>query len=148
MNDANRAAAYFTGYTTNKDKSYQDEAPDDWRNANGSIGRWWGTLGLEVTTAERRITDTDIINTKRLLRRAIAAQKRTKKVTTKRVSRETGEVTYRTSNRRYRLRSLNGGHKTGCTYLTNDGPALAIAIARALHPPTDLWPPGQPWPLP
>ena len=40
--------------------------------------------------------------------------------------------------------AANPGHfveaRTGCTYLTNVGPALAIALARALDPPTDLWP--------
>ena len=150
MSDANRAAAYFCGYSGGKadEKAYQDEAPGDWTNDNGSVGRWWGTLGLEITTAEARLNERQVVDAKRILRRAMKAQKRTRVVSTKRTNQATGEVTYRRSVRRYRLSSLKGGAMSGCTYLTNDGPALAIALARAVNPISTLWPPGQPRPLP
>ena len=113
MRDANRAAAYFTGYSAGKQdhKSYQDEAPQDWANDNGSVGRWWGVMGMKPTTAEARLTSRDVIETKRLLRGVLRAQKRTKVYTTRRVDRFTGEIRYRKSRRRYRLSSLVGGDR-------------------------------------
>ncbi len=150
MADANRAAAYFTGYSAGKatGKSYQDEAPEGWANDNGSVGRWWGMIGMETVTAEARVTPEYVIEAKRLLRRLLASQKRTKKTTTRRVDRTTGQIRYRTSNRRYRLSSLKGGAKAGFTFLTNDGPALTIALARALDPDRPSWPRGERRPLP
>ena len=150
MADANRAAAYFTGYSAGKadGKAYQDEAPDGWCNDNGSVGRWWGTMGVDATIAEARITERDLIEAKRILRGVLGAQKRTRSVSVRRVDRATGEITYRAARRRYRLSSLTGGAKSGFTFLTNDGPALAIALARALEPDREPWPPGERRPLP
>lgn len=150
MADANRAAAYFTGYSAGKadSKSYQDEAPEGWANENGSVGRWWGMIGMETITAEARITATDVIHTKRLLRGVLNAQKRTRKTTVQRIDRATGEIRYRSVTRRYRLSSLNGGAKSGFTFLTNDGPALTIALARALDQTPTHWTPGERRPLP
>ncbi len=151
MVDANRAAAYFTGYSAGKAdaKAYQDEAPEGWCNDNGSIGRWWGTMALEAVRAEVRITPGNVVEAKRLLRGVLGAQNRTRTVRTRRIDRSTGEVSYRRSRRRYRLSSLRGGATAGCTFLTNDGPALAIALARALQlDQTEPWPKGQRRPLP
>jgi len=150
MMDANRAAAYFTGYSAGKadSKSYQDEAPEGWANDNGSVGRWWGVIGMETITAEARVTDRTVVESKRLLRGVLAAQKRTKRVTVRRVNRETGDIRYRRTSRRYKLSSLTGGARSGFTFLTNDGPALTIAIARALDTERRPWPPGERRPLP
>jgi hypothetical protein len=149
MMDANRAAAYFTGYSAGKQdgKAYQDEAPDDWANDNGSVGRWWGTIGVEKTTAWARVTDQQIVGTKRLLRGVLNSQKRTRTATVRRTDRATGEIRYRRVRRRYRLSSLKG-RSAGCTFLTNDGPALTIAIARALDQTPTTWTPGERRPLP
>jgi hypothetical protein len=150
MMDANRAAAYFCGYSAGKAgaKSYQDEAPEGWTNTNGSVGRWWGVLGMETVTAEARVTPNQVIGAKRLLRGVLKGQKRMRKVTVRRIDRATGEVRYRKVNRRYRLSSLNGGARAGFTFLTNDGPALTIALARALDTERRPWPPGERRPLP
>ena len=149
MADANRAAAYFTGYSAGKEdaKSYQDEAPEGWGNDNGSVGRWWGMIGMETVTAEARVTENQVIEMKRLLRGLLASQKRMKKTSTRRVNRSTGEISYRRSNRRYKLSSLNGGAKAGFTFLTNDGPALTIAIAKALDPDRTTYARGERRPL-
>jgi hypothetical protein len=150
MMDANRAAAYFCGYSAGKadHKHYQDEAPEGWANDNGSVGRWWGVLGMETVTAEARINPEQVINAKRLLRGVLGGQKRTRKATVRRIDRTTGEIRYRKVTRRYRLSSLNGGAKAGFTFLTNDGPALTIALARALDTEPRPWPPGERRPLP
>jgi len=150
MMDANRAAAYFTGYSAGKQdaKSYQDEAPEGWCNDNGSVGRWWGVMGMETVTAEARVTSDQIIQAKRLLRGVLAGQKRTRKTTVRRIDRATGEIRYRKVSRRYRLSSLNGGAKAGFTFLTNDGPALTIELARALDTERRPWTPGERRPLP
>ena len=150
MIDANRAAAYFCGYSAGKGdrKHYQDEAPEGWANDNGSVGRWWGVLGMETVTAEARVTPDQVIEAKRLLRGVLNGQKRTRKATVRRIDRTTGEVRYRRVTRRYRLSSLIGGAKAGFTFLTNDGPALTIAIARALDTERRPWPPGERRPLP
>ena len=55
---------------------------------------------------------------------------------------------YRKATRRYRLSSLTGGAKAGFTFLTNDGPALTIALARALDTERRPWTPGERRPLP
>jgi hypothetical protein len=150
MMDANRAAAYFCGYSAGKadHKHYQDEAPEGWANDNGSVGRWWGVLGMETVTAEARVNPDQVIKAKRLLRGVLNGQKRTRKATVRRIDRTTGEIRYRKATRRYRLSSLNGGAKAGFTFLTNDGPALTIALARALDTEPRPWPPGERRPLP
>jgi hypothetical protein len=55
-------------------------------------------------------------------------------------------VKVRSVNRRRRTRSLTGV-VTGCTAFVNNGPGLAVLIARYLNQPT-TWPKGQPRPLP
>ncbi|MEM9890948.1 MAG: hypothetical protein AAF962_08810 [Actinomycetota bacterium] len=53
----------------------------------------------------------------------------------------------RSVNRRWKLASLVGT-EAGFTFLTNDGPALALAVATATTLKEETWPPGQPRPLP
>lgn len=55
-------------------------------------------------------------------------------------------IKIRTVKRRRRTRSLTGV-ATGCTAFVNNGPGLAVLIARSLTKQT-TWPPGQPRPLP
>lgn len=83
-----------------------------------------------------------MIEVQRFLRRYVAAQKRTMKTRG-----FCGQRT-RAVNRRWRLSSLKGT-ESGFTFLTNDGPGLALAIARAITPhEEEPWPRGQPRPLP
>jgi hypothetical protein len=103
---------------------------------------------MTATTAEARVTADDLVRTKRLLRGVLNGQKRMRKVTVRRVDHATGEIRYRKATRRYRLTSLNGGARSGFTFLTNDGPALTIAIARALDTERRPWTPGERRPLP
>ena len=89
-----------------------------------------------------------VIEAERLLRRLLGSQKRTKNTTTCRVDRTADEIRYCTFHRRYRLSSLNVVAKAGFPFLTNDGPWLTIALARALDPDRPAWPPGERRPLP
>jgi hypothetical protein len=149
--DPNRMAAYFASYGTTtgrygreRSKEYQNRAPDGWVNDNGSIGRHWGYVGVTRATAEVRISRAQLVDVQRFLRRYLASQKRTHR------TKGLGGQRSRPVNRRYRLPSLTGTD-AGFGFLTNDGPALAIAIARATNPPTQEdtpWPKGQPRMLP
>lgn len=142
--DPNRLAAYFSAYTTGEGgKEYQHHPPEGWCNENGSAGRHWGYRGVELTRSEVALTRDQMVEVQRFLRRYIAAQKRTM-----RTKGFNGQRT-RPVNRRWRLGSLHG-LDTGFTYLTNDGPGLAVALARAIEQlqQEESWPPGQPRPLP
>ncbi|MEM9892796.1 MAG: hypothetical protein AAF962_18180 [Actinomycetota bacterium] len=152
--DPNRLAAYFSSYTTGEGgKEYQHHPPEEiehhdgrkgaWCSENGSAGRHWGYRGVELTRAEVAISRADMIEAQRFLRRYIASQKRTMR------TKGLGGKRKRPVNRRWQLSSLHG-LDTGFTLLTNDGPGLAVALARAINQPerTDPWPPGQTRPLP
>ena len=144
--DARRAAAYLVGYTVGS-KGHQHHAPDDWTNDGGSVGRWWGVFGLEEATAEVRVSERQLIEAKRLLRRLLRSQGRTRRVRVRRVDRRTGEVRYRTVRRRYRLPSLATGARLGCTLLVNDGPSVGVRLSRSFSKQPE-WPPGKNRPLP
>ena len=143
--DPNRLAAYFSAYSTGEGgKEYQHHPPEGWCNENGSAGRHWGYRGVDLTRAEVTLTRDQMIEAQRFLRRYIASQKRTM-----RTKGRTGDRP-RAINRRWKLSSLVG-LDSGFTFLTNDGPALAVALARAIHQPDQEetpWPPSQTRPLP
>ncbi len=180
--DPKRAAAYFGGYTS-KDKGYQTDGPDGWTNDNGSIGAFWGRRGLRTATAEVALTPDDVIQIKRVIRNMIRAQKRTaprrvaRQVETNYLNTDTGELitaaawcsltdggqsrhipittpgSFRTVNRRWRLRSLTpqgpaADGQRGFAVFANDAPLLAVQLARLLHSNQPPWPKGQRRPLP
>lgn len=120
------------------------ETGQRWQNDNGSAGRHWGYRGVELTRAEVALTRDQMVDAQRFLRSYIKSQKRTM-----RTKGFNGQRS-RPVNRRWRLTSLTG-LDTGFTLLTNDGPALAVALARALeqHQQEETtWPPRQRRPLP
>ncbi len=141
--DPNRLAAYFGAYASGKgSKEYQHHAPEGWHNDNGSVGRHWGARNVTHVRAELRITRAQMIEAERFLRNYLSSQKRTAR--TKNLDGQRS----RWVNRRWRPRSLVGT-QSGFTFLSNDGAALAIDIARAItQPKENLWPPGQKRPLP
>ncbi|MCP5034473.1 MAG: hypothetical protein GY939_21950 [Actinomycetia bacterium] len=62
MSDPSRVGNYFASYATAKGyKDYQNHAPVDWVNRNGSVGRCWGYVGLERLGVEVAITEADMI---------------------------------------------------------------------------------------
>ncbi len=140
--DPNRLAAYFSAYSTGKGgKEYQHHPPEGWCNENGSAGRHWGYRGVTFVRAEVRVSRDQMIEVQRFLRHYIASHKRTMRTKGAHGQRS------RAVNRRWQLRSLVG-LESGFTLLTNDGPGLAIAIARAITEGETGWPPGQRRPLP
>ena len=141
--DPNRLAAYFGAYASGKgSKEYQHHAPENWANPNGSHGRHWGARNVTYVRAELRVSRAQLIEIQRFLRRYVASQKRTMR------TKGIGGQRSRAVNRRWTLRSLVGT-ESGFTLLTNDGPSLAVAIARATTPhQEEPWLPGQRRPLP
>ncbi|MEZ5407684.1 MAG: hypothetical protein R2761_06645 [Acidimicrobiales bacterium] len=139
--DPNRLAAYFSSYSAKDgDKEYQHQPPPGWANDNGSVGRHWGYRNVEFVRSEVRLSYGQHVEVMRFLRAYLRSQKRTERTRMARIS--LGGRRKRSVNRRYQLRSLTGPD-TGLTFLTNDGPALAIAIARALTPQEQPWRPGE-----
>ena len=149
MSDPNRVGNYFASYMAKgKYKDYQNQAPADWTNPNGSVGRYWGYVGLKRLTAEVPITQTDMIHVERLLRGVLAAQKRSHRTRLSRKGSRPDGLRKRMVNRRYKLPTLKGTNR-GFMFLTNDGAHLGYDIARALDlPNTEPWPSGEPRPLP
>ncbi|MCP3989427.1 MAG: hypothetical protein GY724_10155, partial [Actinomycetia bacterium] len=149
MSDPNRVGNYFASYMAKgKYKDYQNQAPADWTNPNGSVGRYWGSVGLERLGAEVRITETDMVHVERLLRGVLASQKRTNRTRLSRKGKRPGGLRRRMVNRRYTLPTLKGTGR-GFMFLTNDGAQLGFDIARALDlPNTEPWPAGIQRPLP
>lgn len=149
MSDPNRVGNYFASYLAKgKYKDYQNVAPDGWRNPNGSVGRYWGIVGLERLRVDVEITRDNMVKLQRLLRGYLGSQKRTERTRSSRNGARDDGNRRRYVNRRYKLRSLKGD-LTGFTFLTNDGAALALTIARALQlDDRQSWPKGQPRPLP
>jgi len=141
--DPNRLAAYFSAYATgNGSKEYQHHPPEGWCNDNGSVGRHWGQRNCTYVRAELRLSRDQLVEVQRFLRRYVASQKRTMR--TKGI---TGQRS-RWVNRRWTLRSLVG-LESGFTLLTNDGPSLALAIARVIDDTEEeRWPQGQRRPVP
>ena len=69
MSNPLRVAFYFSGYASSKgSKEYQNEAPEGWVKDNGSVGRYWGRVGLDTILAEIPVTRADAITIERLLR--------------------------------------------------------------------------------
>jgi hypothetical protein len=149
MSDPARVGNYFASYASSKgDKEYQNHAPQDWTNDNGSVGRYWGYVGLQRLGAEVLMTPADMVSVQRLLRGVLGAQKRTHRSRFSNKGVGPDGLRRRKVNRRYKLGSLTGVDR-GFTFLTNDGAALAFDVARALAlPNAEPWPKGQPRPLP
>ena len=144
MSDPSRVGNYFASYATAKGyKDYQNHAPDDWTNPNGSVGRYWGYVGLQRLGAEVGITESDMAHIERLLRGVLKSQQRTQRTRLSRKGKRPDGMRKRMVNRRYRLPTLKGTDR-GFMFLTNDGAQLAYDIARALQlNNTEPWPTGQ-----
>ncbi|MEM7338115.1 MAG: hypothetical protein AAF467_05675 [Actinomycetota bacterium] len=144
MSDPSRVGNYFASYATAKGyKDYQNHAPPDWTNPNGSVGRYWGYVGLERLAANVAITEADMVQIERLLRGVLRSQKRTHRTRLSRNGKRPDGLRRRMVNRRYTLPTLKGTNR-GFMFLTNDGAQLAYDIARALQLNNRApWPTGQ-----
>lgn len=69
------AAFYFAGYTSGKDKKYQDEVPEAFRN----VGRFWGLWNIQPAWERQEISARDWFQLRRLLVRYRQSRARTAK---------------------------------------------------------------------
>lgn len=127
--DPKRLAVYFTRHNAKggRSKAYQHRVPDAWTDA----GRWWGTWGVGRINYEAPVTEQELVEVKRLLRRWVRSSGR---VTPRRVRRgvsPSGVVRHRWVTRRYEIRSLS--QSLGGFVIANDGPALAAMLSRYLE---------------
>lgn len=149
MSDPSRVGNYFASYMAKgKFKDYQNQPPPDWSNANGSVGRYWGYVGLERLGSDVPIREADMVQVQRIMRRVLASQKRTHRTRSSRKGARWDGNRRRMVNRRYKLPTLKGTDR-GFMFLTNDGARLAFDIARALQlDDAEPWPRGERRPLP
>ena len=110
--DPTRIAMYFLGYSTSNDKEYQNVPPPEWE---GSVGRYWGVWRLKSAEITRPLSRAEFLTVRRTLRRLDRSRRRTKKVRVKRTRRATGEVYFRSVNRRSPNRSFQQSAMVGGT---------------------------------
>ena len=107
-------------------KEYQNQPPDFWKAA-GSVGRFWGRWGLEVSTTTIEVSEEHAQFVARVLRRWARANNKPRKVNVWRVNQRTGEVRKRRVNRRTKRMPRIQGF---CS--VNDGSLMGEVLARAL----------------
>jgi hypothetical protein len=128
IGDTRLVAIYFSKHSspTFGSKEYQNSPPQEWLDA-GSVGRFWGYWSLRPLEIEARLTEEEIVQVARLLRRWFRAQRFTRVVRVLRVNRQ-GVIRYRYARRR--ATRLN--HSYGFMVL-EDAPAISAEIGRFIH---------------
>ena len=158
--DPKRVAIYFGKHAQFRDKEYQHIVPEAWREPGRGPGRFWGYWGLEPLVVSAELTGDDYVLAARILRRyaervqvwscKLAGQlcdaRKGHKPTCQRVwvramqpvkrlrkdvDYLTGEVVWRKHRRRARVRRF--AQRGSGFLITNDGPALAHQLARAIE---------------
>ena len=123
--DPARIASYLAGYLGPDerlgDKEVQHQVPEGWATASGSVGRWWSVRGVTRVRVEVRITRRQMIQVQRYLRALYRSERRTRALAT-------GQTL---THRQLRARWLTGA-ETGGSLIVGDGPAVTVALARAL----------------
>jgi hypothetical protein len=130
--DPKRAAVYFSKHGgAAGGKEYQHTVPVEWQAAGAGPGRFWGYRGLDRVTAEVRLEVADYLVIRRTLRRWSKSQGMTRqRMVPRGINPLTGEVKVRRVTRR--VGYLARGGLAGGTIVTNDGPAVASALARLI----------------
>lgn len=67
--DPRRLAVYFSKHGSFSSKEYQNEAPVEWTQAGGSVGRYWGVWGLKPATVTVEVSPDQGLAAARTLRR-------------------------------------------------------------------------------
>jgi hypothetical protein len=156
--DPKRLAIYFTKHGQYQDKEYQNRVPEAWQEPGRGPGRFWGYWGLKPLVAAVELRDDDYELAARILRRwsqrvqvwVCAGAKpcprgqhrcgcyqkwvramQSAKASYWAVDYSTGEFVRRKHRRRARVRRFS----VRCSgfLLVNDGPAMAIQLARAIE---------------
>lgn len=133
--DPKRLGIYFAKraatHNVAESKEYQHIVPVEWREEGKGPGRFWGVRKLSKATAVVELDDVQFVQLRRLMRRYLASQGRTREVRRRIVDQDTGEVRAgRKVTRRYALRSLSAGRMTGGFLLLNDAPRWLSQAAR------------------
>ena len=118
-------ARYFAKHGLWATKEYQHDVPDAW----DSSGRWWGVWNLERVREVVQLDDDAAVCARRLLRKWYRANHR-RRLVVHGVEMHAGRAVLRSGYRGGRLKSLSG--RSSAFVLCRDGPALALAIGRAL----------------
>jgi hypothetical protein len=144
--DPKRIAIYFTKHGMYASKEYQHVIPRPWREPGKGPGRFWGYRGLRPATVTGDLALADYDRCARTLRRWARAQGLTREVWAPRGRRNAPQSAYpevigltgaqlvtawplRRRKVRRRRRYLHLGAGFVCV---NDGPALALQLARVL----------------
>jgi hypothetical protein len=138
--DPKRIVVYFLKHaspTQNGQKEYQNQPPDFWKAA-GSVGRFWGRWGLEVSTTTIQVSEEQAQFVARVLRKLAQATNKPRKINVWRVNQKTGVVTKRKVNRKPKRMTRTQGFSS-----VNDGSKTGTAIARALKAKFGATPTGQ-----
>ena len=127
--DAKQVSIYFTkhGSANFGDKEYQNRPPDLWVE-QGSIGRMWGYWGLTPRIIKTEISQSDALFVARTLRRWARANAKRRKTTVVKISKKTGQITYRKALRYPRYFSGTLGFVS-----VNDGSVMGATLARAIQ---------------
>lgn len=125
LGEAQLVAIYFSKHSSPSlgSKEYQNIPPQEWLDA-GSVGRFWGYWGLRPVEVEARLTEEEIIQVARLLRRWFRAQRFTRVVRVLRVNRQ-GVI----RDRYVRRRATRLTHSYGFMVL-GDAQTMLAEIAR------------------
>lgn len=135
--DPRRLAVYFAKHGAYGAKEYQNEGPQEWLE-NGGLGRFWGVWGVPPVVSAVEVDPAVAQAVARTLRRLMRSQRYAMSLRllrcTKGWDRTTGEeVAHAHTTSCYRwntivVRRFRGslGH-----VVVNNGPALAVALARA-----------------
>lgn len=131
--DPVRVAQYFAVHAApgSTSKEYQNSAPSLWVEAR-DVGRFWGYWGLDRAESTARLSVSDVIEVRRLLRGLDRSRLRTRRTRVRRVRRSTGLVYYRHVRRRHLLGHLASESLTGASVFVSNGPGAAETIARFL----------------
>jgi hypothetical protein len=121
--DARLVAVYFSKHSSANfgRKEYQNQPPEEWTKS-GSVGRFWGYWNLKPYEVEARITERELVQLARLIRRWFKSKGYVK---TQRVARvdQRGTITFRNVKRR----SARMGHSFGFIVLED-----SLSISREL----------------
>jgi hypothetical protein len=143
--DPKRIVVYFLKHsspTVNGQKEYQNQPPDFWKAA-GSVGRFWGRWGLDVSTTTVEVSEEEAKFVSRVLRKWARSTNKARKINVWRVNQKTGVVKKRKANRRPKRMKRTEGF---CS--VNDGSKMGYELARAItarfgHGPTKPSVPGE-----
>lgn len=128
MSDARLIAIYFSkhGSPGSSSKEYQNAVPEEWQKT-GSVGRFWGYWGLRPLEVSANLSEQELIQAARILRRWFRAKGLRKVCMVQRVNSSGVVRTRKTTRRQQRLSGSRG------FLVVEDGVLLAQCVVRFLE---------------